>query len=210
MVALGVVIGSCVTALIVYLSSGRPEQGRPVGPRAEIEAEPEPEAPEAMESPDSYRLERDTSGSCSFLGTVQDLDGNRLDDAVVRVRLLDEPWRYADLAVESRTDGKGAYLVEGLNEDLDYQIWAWAPGFAAADQEMPSCGLHVDFTLHKGAEINLSFSGPKGDLEEPVTVQIAGSSLWPPRQMVAESGEPISIASLGVPAVRTEYPRLSS
>ncbi len=140
--------------------------------------------------------ERNISGNCVLTGTVVDTEKSGIPDALVRVRLLDEPWLLADIPHQARTDKDGRFRVENLSEGFEYQLWAWAPGRAVASRMRVKCGTRTEFQLTKEAVLDLSFTKPGGDPADTVRLQLAGSSLWPAREVVTDADGTLTISGL--------------
>jgi len=192
LVLVGAAFGSALTALLIAVldSSGSEE------PDTAADDERAEDAPAEREEPEPRAPDRDLVGDCVLAGSVQDTSGTPIEDAWVRLRLLDEPWPSADLDLDVRTDEAGRFSIEGLTREARYHLWAWADGYQAAGYEDAQCGSMSDFALEPGASLSMAFADAKGDPVGPVEVVIAGSELWPPRTAVTGAGGEIEIVGL--------------
>ena len=125
-------------------------------------------------------------GRCHLAGRIMDMDSRPLKGAVVRLRLLDEPWAKSNIDIETVTDEHGDYRFKGLASDFSYQVFSYADGFATASFQGAVCGAKTDLYLEKGAVLKLRFIDDKGEALSYVSVNIGGSALWPNRVAVSD------------------------
>ncbi len=194
LVVLGMVIGSIVTGILfTLLLDHRPdteEMAEDAG-HDDLQSEPPGYSPKAPKP-----FTRNIKGTCAFSGTVLDQQGNAIADAMVRLRLLDQPWSAPDPPIETRTDKDGNFHITGVNEKLDFQLWVWAPTYSVASHNNLPCGSHTSLALDKSSTLDLLFTNPKGDPVGPVKVQLIGSDLWPAREGYTSSDGKLTIHGL--------------
>ncbi|MCP4604842.1 MAG: hypothetical protein GY847_30705 [Proteobacteria bacterium] len=193
-VIVGIVLGSAVTGLLFHTFSKHPEEKK-IGQNI-ADAHMDSGVSDEEDVTRQAQVERDISGNCILKGTVQDSQGLGIKDALVGVRLLDEPWLSSNLPLREKTEKTGRYKIEGLDEKLEYQIWAWAPGRSVSSHVGVLCGAETDMVLNKGTTLELSFTKPNGDPAGPVQFQLAGSTLWPARQTQTDDSGAVTITGL--------------
>lgn len=187
LLALGIALGAGGMAIVYRVLEGRPAapDGAAGGGWDAGAGAGEPTAPGGDEGP-ARGAAPSLTGDCLLSGTVAKPDGSRLAGATVHLRLLDEPWPTAELPSTAVTDGEGRFAFPGTTRDAEFQIWAFADGYAVAAFEDAVCGAATDLVLEPGGSVSLAFSDGSGEPVGPVDVQIAGDSLWPAR--AARSG----------------------
>ncbi len=193
-VSAGAVLGSALTALLFVLCS------EPCSTTVEGMDDAETSDGKTQRTagarPGSKTTDRDLTGDCVLSGSVIDPDGKPARKALVRVRLLDEPWVSADLDLETETDDKGLFTFEGLTRNAKYQLWAWSHGNAVTDYEDAQCGARTHLMLEKGASLSVKFVDSKDKPVGPVDVMLAGSSLWPARRTMTDDFGELTIEGL--------------
>ncbi len=178
--ALGIVIGSISTGILFTLL---PDDRSDKEPIVDSALQPDSEKQPAGYMPGSPKqFTREIKGNCAFSGSVVDQHGDPIQHALVRLRLLDQPWSSADPPIESRTDQEGQFKIGGLSEKLAFQVWVWAPKYGVASHNQVPCGSRLRLVLEKSATLDLTFTGPDGNPVGPAYVQLIGSDLWPARQ----------------------------
>ncbi len=197
LLVLGILIGSLATALVFsFFYKNMPQTEEQQDSETEIAKRTEVEQTSTPDFETDHQTERNIKGNCFFFGSVLDSEGNGIENALVRLRLLDEPWSTADIPVKTYTDDSGRFRIDGLNERLTYQLWAWAKGHAAASHNRIPCGTEIDLVLDEGATFNLSFKDPAGKQIGPVEVQLTGAVLWPARHGYTDSNGALTITGL--------------
>ncbi|MCP4679657.1 MAG: hypothetical protein GY854_30030 [Deltaproteobacteria bacterium] len=190
----GIILGSVATASLFHFFSRDVADERVSQQDEEFDSG---ETEDSEDEPPKAALdERKITGKCVLAGTVLGTEKSSIADALVRVRLLDEPWLYADIPHQARTDKDGRFSVKDLSESLEYQLWAWAPGHAAASRLRVKCKTATEFQLTEEAVLDLSFTKPGGDPAGVVRLQLAGSALWPAREAVTNSEGALTISGL--------------
>ncbi len=194
LMVLGIAIGSAITAFLFYSLTKR----KPFEQTEQAAVEPTIDSGSSSKEEPTVkaRTARDISGSCVLMGAIRDPEGRGIEDALVRLRLLDEPWLSSDLPHKTRTDSAGRFQIDDLDEKLEYQIWAWAPGRAVVNRMDAVCGAQTNMVIEKGASLNLSFTKPNGDPIGPVQFLLAGGALWPARRAHTDADGAITIAGL--------------
>jgi hypothetical protein len=197
--AAGALAGAALSGLLVALLLGECAGGpRPDAAEGGAPAAGQEDGDGPLDSSDPFRplSHRGVNGPCVFSGTVADGDGQPLAGALVGVRALDVPWFEADLAAEAYADETGSFALPGLAEGIPFQVWAFAPGMAVADVERPACGARLDFVLEPGARLALEARTGDGAPPGPLSVQIAGDPIWPPRMAVTDDRGRLDIEGL--------------
>ncbi|MBN2803420.1 MAG: carboxypeptidase regulatory-like domain-containing protein, partial [Deltaproteobacteria bacterium] len=128
---------------------------------------------------------RKMSGNCTISGTIMDIDSKAVKGAVVRLRLLDEPWISANVDAEAVTKKDGSYSFKGLTKDASYQVFAYAKGYSTAALQGAECGTKTDLYMERGAVLKIKFVDDQGRVIPYVKINIGGSSLWPNRVAMA-------------------------
>lgn len=193
-VSAGAMLGSALTALLFVLCS---EPCSTIVEDMDDTETSDGRTPRtAVARPGSKTTDRDLTGDCVLSGSVIGPDGQPARKALVRVRLLDEPWVSADLDLETETDDKGLFTFEGLTRNAKYQLWAWSRGNAVTDYEDAQCGAKTHLMLEKGATLSVKFVDLKGKPVGPVDVMLAGSSLWPARRAMTDDLGELTIEGL--------------
>ncbi|MBN2339942.1 MAG: carboxypeptidase regulatory-like domain-containing protein [Deltaproteobacteria bacterium] len=188
----GGVLGALLTALLFFgvqrcneSTDARSSQAAAVDTDTTVDSEVIDRPPESPEwkilSPT-----RNMRGKCDICGQIFADDNTPLQGAVVRLRLLDEPWETANVEETATTDENGRYCIRRLTDDAVYQLFAWNKGYAVASYEEAVCGAATDLYLEKGAALELKFVDEKGYSVPYVEVHLAGSSLWPVRRALSD------------------------
>jgi protocatechuate 3,4-dioxygenase beta subunit len=194
LVALGIVIGAAATGILFTLLSGDRPNTMEIADR-EMRDASEPEPPGySPEIPQPFT--RDIKGNCTFSGTVLDPQGTAIENALVRLRLLDQPWSSPDPPIEMKTGKDGRFQISGLNEKLDFQLWVWAPKYGVASHNQIPCESHMRLALDNSASLELLFTNSDGDPVGPTKIQLIGSDLWPARQGYSSPNGKLTIHGL--------------
>ncbi|MBN2528528.1 MAG: PDZ domain-containing protein [Deltaproteobacteria bacterium] len=204
-VASGIVVGALLTALLFWSLQERDNTPAPAAPQ-QPETTPPPAKDTAADVAQSRNFEvpdweilspgRDLRGDCNICGQIFSEAGTPLSDAVVRLRLLDEPWRTANLPDVVTTADDGRYCFKGLTAKALYQLYAWKQDFATASFDDVVCNAATDLYLQKGARLTLRFLDVQGYSVPYVEVHIGGSAIWPLRRALSDDRGRISIAGL--------------
>lgn len=129
---------------------------------------------------------RDMHGDCNICGQIFSIDNTPIENALVRLRLLDEPWNTANINNTVQTDKNGKYCFKNLTSAAMYQLFSWKKAYAVASYEDVVCNAATDLYLDKGATLNLKIVDKKGYSVPFVEVHLAGSSLWPMRRALSD------------------------
>jgi len=119
-------------------------------------------------------------------GQILTEDGTPVEKALVRLRLLDEPWESANVDMVQTTGRDGSYRFDGLTEKAAFQVFAYAKGYRTTDWVGAICGTRTDLMLEKGAVLRLLFVDGQGSPVPFAAVTVAGSALWPARSAMAD------------------------
>ncbi len=190
-IAFGAVFGALVTALI-FLGQKPDAHDEPQTDdgAGEEETTEEQETGEAI-PPEVFG--RDISGACDFRGVVTAPDGTPIADAMVRLRLGDEPWAAPLPPHQEETDDQGRFRMSDLNGSLPFVFWAYKPGHAVAGVQVTGCDEEIALVLEPGGALTVAIAGEARGM---LHLQIAGGALWPPRVARISADEPVTIDGL--------------
>ena len=202
----GIAIGALLTALVFIAARGCDatptsspnESVADTDTDSKADAKPEVAQSRRFDVPDWEVLSpsRNLQGDCDICGQIFNENNEPLENALVRLRLMDEPWETANLPDVEKTDKQGRYCFKGLTRDAIWQLFAWADGYATTSYEEVTCGAATDLSLAEGAALTLRFVDVEGYTVPYVEVHIAGSPLWPMRRALSDERGRITITGL--------------